>query len=87
MVKSFEMRLRNERVEIVLIVFRALHFAAGIPGATDVLELLLMYGAELDATDDEGNTALFCATQTNNMFVASILIGQGASIKTKNLQG
>lgn len=70
-----------------LYCYSALHFAAMIPGTTDVLELLLSHGADIDALNAEHSTPLFFSCQANNMFSASVLISNGADHKIKNDKG
>ncbi|XP_071099543.1 uncharacterized protein [Haliotis cracherodii] len=65
----------------------ALHYAASLSGPTDVLEMLLSFGADVDQTNNEGSTPLFFATNGNNQFAACVLIGQGANVRQKNIQG
>ncbi|XP_052800681.1 uncharacterized protein LOC128231667 isoform X2 [Mya arenaria] len=66
---------------------KALHYAAGLSGPSDVLELLVAYKAEIDVINEEGCTPLFFATQSNNKFAACVLISQGANVRQKNSQG
>jgi len=68
-------------------LFRALHFAAMMPGTTDVLELLLSHGADINAPNSEYSTPLFFSCQANNMFSASILLARGADYRMKNNKG
>lgn len=68
-------------------LFRALHYAAGLSGPSDVLEILVAHGAEIDVVNNEGCTPLFFATQSNNKFAACVLISQGANVRQKNTQG
>ena len=56
-------------------------------GSTDVLEMLISYGADIDACNEEGATALFFACQCNNQYAASVLIDSGSNVRIKNLQG
>lgn len=56
-------------------------------GASDILDLLLSYGAEVDAFNEDGNTPLFFATQSDNQYSASALIDHGANYRQKNHQG
>ncbi|KAH3877689.1 uncharacterized protein LOC127872130 isoform X2 [Dreissena polymorpha] len=65
----------------------ALHYAAGLSGPSDVLELLVSYGAEIDIVNEDGCTPLFFATQSNNKFAACVLISQGANVRQKNSLG
>ncbi|XP_067933694.1 uncharacterized protein [Watersipora subatra] len=65
----------------------AVHFAAMIPASTDVLELLLSYGADIDAPNSEHSTPLFFSCQTDNMFAASVLLSRGADFRKRNNKG
>ena len=56
-------------------------------GPTDVLELLLAHGADLDAPNEEHATPLFFACQCNNQFAASILLSHNANVRARNAQG
>ena len=56
-------------------------------GNTDVLDILLEYGADVDAVNEDGATSLFYSCQSNNQFAASVLIENGANVRIKNLQG
>ena len=68
-------------------ISRALHYASGLSGPTDVLELLINYGADIDANNEECCTPLFFSTQNNNQLAACVLIEQGANVRHKNNQG
>nr|XP_006813042.1 PREDICTED: ankyrin-3-like [Saccoglossus kowalevskii] len=65
----------------------ALHYASGMTGPTDILELLIAYGANVDAVNDDSASALFFSMQCNNMYAASVLIDNGANVRHKNIQG
>ncbi|KAK7491465.1 hypothetical protein BaRGS_00017294 [Batillaria attramentaria] len=65
----------------------ALHYAASLSGPTDVLEMLLSFGADVDVLNNEGSTPLFFATQSNNQFAACVLITNGANVRQKNGHG
>ena len=67
--------------------FSALHYAASLSGPTDVLEMLLSFGADVDVLNNEASTPLFFATQSNNQFAACVLINQGANVRQKNGHG
>ena len=56
-------------------------------GSTDVLEVLISYGADLDSPNEEHATPLFFACQCNNQYAAHILLTHGANVRAKNLQG
>ncbi|XP_071500405.1 uncharacterized protein [Diadema antillarum] len=63
------------------------HYAAGMTGPTDILELLLEYGADIDSTNEDNCTPLFFSTQSNNYYAASVLLNAGANVRHKNIQG
>ena len=67
--------------------FSALHITSGLSNAADVLELLLSFDADVDALNDDACTPLFYATQSNNLYAASLLLNHGANVKSRNLQG
>ena len=48
--------------------YRALHYAAGLSGPTDVLELLINYGAAIDACNEECCTPLFFSILANRFY-------------------
>ena len=54
-----------------------LHYAAAMTGPTDILELLVEFGADVDAINDDHCTPLFFATQANNYYAASALLNAG----------
>ena len=55
----------------------ALHLTAGLVNASDLLELLLSFDADVDAMNDDLCTPLFYATQSNNLYAASLLLDHG----------
>ncbi|XP_013397902.1 uncharacterized protein LOC106164510 [Lingula anatina] len=65
----------------------ALHYAASMSHSTEILELLMGYGAEVDAPNEDQATPLFFSTQCNNQSAASVLIENGANYRWKNAQG
>ena len=65
----------------------ALHYAASLSGPTDVLEMLLSFGADVDVLNNEASTPLFFSTQSNNHLAACVLINQGANVRQKNGHG
>ena len=73
----------------VFVVVRALHLAAGLSHASDLMALLLTHGADVDAVNDDLCTPLFYATQANNMYAASLLIthGNGNRTRKKKISG
>ncbi|KAI0208355.1 hypothetical protein LSAT2_006969 [Lamellibrachia satsuma] len=64
-----------------------LHYAACMSGLTDILELLIESGAALNHKNMDGSSPLFIACQANNKFASSVLIDQGANVRTKNIHG
>ncbi|KAL8856097.1 MAG: hypothetical protein Q9178_007292 [Gyalolechia marmorata] len=56
-----------------------LHIAAG-QGHTDVVELLLKHGADLDATDDDGHKAFFRAVREGHAKVIKVLLEHGSKV-------
>ncbi|KAL9965899.1 hypothetical protein ACROYT_G029757 [Oculina patagonica] len=65
----------------------ALHLTAGLSNASDLLELLLSFDADVDAMNDDLCSPLFYSTQSNNLYAASLLLNHGANVRTRNLQG
>ena len=55
----------------------ALHHAASI-GSLEIVQMLLSYGADVDAKDDTGFTPLIVAVAASKSEVVSELIGNGA---------
>jgi len=53
----------------------------------DVMELLLNKGAEIDAQDPEGNTALIISAKVANFSGVEFLVNKGASLNLKNNAG
>ena len=53
----------------------------------DIVEKLLEYNAEVDATDGSGNTALIGVAFKGNTDLAALLIKDGADINAKNNLG
>lgn len=54
--------------------------AASFGGLVEMVKLLLQFGAEVDAYNPEGHTALHAAVITQNVECASILLEKGASL-------
>ena len=63
-----------------------LHYAAAY-GHKDVVELLLINKAEVDAKDADGRTPLGVAAYTGKTNVAGLLLANGASVNTFNRGG
>lgn len=53
----------------------------------DVVKDLVARGANLNAQDVDGDTALHCAVKTGNVNLVKLLIEKGASIKTRDKLG
>ena len=51
------------------------------------LDLLVRFGANIEATDRFGNTPLLCAVREDNHLMVSGLLERGANIKARNLNG
>lgn len=64
---------------------RALHFAAEYWG--DIIKELLNAGADIDAQDNEGNTALIIECKQGSEKEARLLIRKGADSNIKNKEG
>lgn len=64
----------------------ALHWAA-LAGHTNMVELLLVNGAEVDVRDDKNATPLWCAAANGNTDVVKDLISKGANINVKGAHG
>lgn len=64
---------------------RALHFAAEYWG--DIIKELLSAGADIDAQDNDGNTALIIECKKGSEKEARLLIRKGADINIKNKEG
>ena len=58
----------------------------GVQAAASVIDLLLAHGAQIDAADDRGRTALMTAAERGHAEVVAMLVGRGAdpSIRDKN---
>ena len=51
------------------------------------VERLLTHGANVNAADDVGDTALHCVVQRGRVDVAALLLGKGADIEARNKNG
>lgn len=58
--------------------------SAAAEGDTETVLELLENGADIDATDNQGVTAVMAATQRNNVDTVKALIEQGANIDIRN---
>jgi ankyrin repeat protein len=59
----------------------------GAPAAQGVVDLLLSRGAELDAMDDRGRTALMMAAELGHAELVAMLIGRGADASLRDKRG
>jgi len=53
----------------------------------DIVRFLATHGANLEATDEQGNTPLIIATSRGNHRLVHHLVEQGAPINTRNTEG
>lgn len=65
--------------------FSALHLTAGLSNSSDLLELLLSFDADVDGMNDDLCSPLFYATQSNNLYAASLLLNHGKLNKKQGL--
>ncbi|MBP3546584.1 MAG: ankyrin repeat domain-containing protein [Alphaproteobacteria bacterium] len=56
-------------------------------GHTEIVELLLKNGAEINETDEIGNTALMYAAENGHKEIVKLLLDNGANIKARNEDG
>jgi len=54
---------------------------------TEAIEVLLEYGADVNAKNADGNTPLHIAGLTSAREVVNLLVSHGADINTRNLDG
>ncbi|NYZ74089.1 ankyrin repeat domain-containing protein [Candidatus Micrarchaeota archaeon] len=53
----------------------------------ETINLLIAKGADVNAKDDGGTTALMCAAQNGDAVVARLLIAKGADVNARNMYG
>jgi len=61
--------------------------AARLNDAVEFMKASLEFGAQINAVDDKGNTALHGAAQRGSIAVIDFLIDHGASLDARNGQG
>jgi ankyrin repeat protein len=64
----------------------ALHMAAA-SGSVEIVQLLLMHGAHVDARDESGMTPLWVAAISGYREIVEVLIAAGADVNAKNGSG
>ena len=57
--------------------FSPLHYVAGNPDLSEILQLLVDREADVNALNDDGFSPLFFATQCSCIYNASLLIAHG----------
>lgn len=70
---------------LLWLFFSALHLTAGLSNSSDLLDLLLSVDADVDAMNDDLCSPLFYATQSNNLYAASLLLNHGKLNKQQGL--
>jgi len=60
---------------------------ASLYGCTKIAQLLINYGAEINATDDSGCTALHCASKNERTDTVTLLIDNGANVNATDKYG
>ena len=61
--------------------------AAAYSDAVEVAELLIEKGADIDAKDKTGSTALMWAARDNSLEMVKLLIEKGADVMLENNEG
>ncbi|XP_028406292.1 serine/threonine-protein phosphatase 6 regulatory ankyrin repeat subunit B-like isoform X2 [Dendronephthya gigantea] len=64
-----------------------LHIAARIKGGTEVADMLLKSGANVDVPQENGETSLHIATRNNNLAMVKLLLTEGANAARKSRTG
>jgi len=77
-------RLARERNELGE---NGLHVASRHAGNEATISVLLAYGANIDAQDNQGHTPLHVAIRAKNKRCAKVLVQKGASCEIKNAEG
>jgi ankyrin repeat protein len=70
----------------LLFGWTALHYAAMYSGQ-NLTEKLIAGGADIHATEMDGNTALHLAVRQNRPEIVELLVGHGAVVDVENLDG
>ncbi|XP_046847709.1 ankyrin-1-like [Xenia sp. Carnegie-2017] len=64
-----------------------LHIAAHYKDGTEVAEMLLKSGANVDVPQENGETSLHIATRNNNISMIELLLSEGANAARKSQKG
>ncbi|KFB48079.1 AGAP004935-PA-like protein [Anopheles sinensis] len=85
--KGVNVNATNDRKQNALLLIASPFRSAQWYGYTlRTIELLLDHGAELNAQDENGNSALHCAFEENQMELVELLIERGADVKLRNAE-
>lgn len=86
--KGVDLEIRNNAGRNALLTFVG-GFTSGEEGghSTDTVQKLLDYGANVNARDNDGNSALHMAFGRNELGLVDVLVRNGADLKTKNNDG
>ena len=60
---------------------------ASVRGGRDTAEILIKYGADVNATKKNGRTALMMAADEGHAWVVDLLIANGANVNAKSVTG
>jgi ankyrin repeat protein len=71
-------------LELLLLACSRRLFTVAIVGRTDICEVLIDYGGQVDATDDCDYTALTYAAEAGKVGVCKLLLDRGATIDWRN---
>ncbi|XP_065094480.1 uncharacterized protein LOC135715002 [Ochlerotatus camptorhynchus] len=86
--KGIDLQICNNAGRNALLTFVGRFTSAEECGhSTDTVQRLLDYGANVNAQDKDGNTALHMAFGRNELGLVDVLVRNGADMKTKNNDG
>lgn len=60
---------------------------AALEGHYDVVQLLLVHGADINSKDADGRSTLYVLALDNRLAMAKYLVSQGADVETRDLEG